>query len=113
MNATVTTSTPPADAPAGRDRSRLWSALCAGLFIPAFLAAVVVVLSSERAGRCLTYGEGCHPALPGALFVWSTGVGVVACIAALATPVRRVRQVALAAQLLAECTALLVILSYA
>ncbi|WNF01359.1 hypothetical protein PS467_41570 [Streptomyces luomodiensis] len=47
------------------------------------------------------------------LFKWGVGLGAVACVIALAAPVARVRQVALAAQVLAECAALLVILSHA
>ncbi|WP_234344434.1 hypothetical protein [Streptomyces sp. WM6372] len=83
------------------------------MFVPAVLAAGVVVLSSERAARCLTYGEECTAGLPGVLFGWAAGLGAVAFVVALAAPVGRVRQVALAAQLLAECAALLVVLSYA
>ncbi|MFE4057831.1 hypothetical protein ACFXP3_16315 [Streptomyces sp. NPDC059096] len=60
----------------------------------------------------MTYGVQCAKGLPGWLFVWSAGIGAVALVVALAVPALRVRQVALAAQLLAECTALLVILSY-
>lgn len=113
MNATAHPSTPPAQATAGRDRSRFWSVLCAALFPPAALAAGVLTLASERASRCLTYGEQCAPGLPDWLFKWGVGLGAVACVIALAAPVARVRQVALAAQVLAECAALLVILSHA
>ncbi|MFE6847136.1 hypothetical protein [Streptomyces sp. NPDC057686] len=50
--------------------------------------------------------------LPGWMFVWSAGLGAVAFIVALAAPALRVRRVALGVQLLAEGTALLVILSH-
>lgn len=113
MNATAHSPMTPARPTAGRDRSRFWSALCAVLFAPAALAAGVLVLSSERAARCLTYGEQCAQGLPGWLFYWGVGLGAAACVTALAAPVARVRQVALTAQVLAEFVALLVILSYA
>ncbi|MFC9425687.1 hypothetical protein [Streptomyces sp. NPDC056987] len=114
MNATTAPSaTPPAPATAtGRDRSRLWAGLSAALFVPAVLAAGLLLLSSERVSGCVTYGVQCAKGLPGWLFVWSACIGAVAFVVALAAPALRVRQVALAAQLCAECTALLVILSY-
>ncbi|MCX5115343.1 hypothetical protein OOK13_44345 [Streptomyces sp. NBC_00378] len=97
----------------GGRSSRFWSFLSAVLFVPAALTVGVLTLSSERAGRCLTYGERCGPSLPGGLFVWGVGVGGVACAVALVAPAVRVRRMALIAQLLAECLALIVILSYA
>ncbi|MBT2408566.1 MULTISPECIES: hypothetical protein [unclassified Streptomyces] len=97
----------------GGRSSRFWSFLAAALFVPAALAASVLTLSSERAGRCVTYGEQCGSPLPGELFVWGVGVGAMACVIALVTPAARIRRVALIAQLLAECLALMVILSYA
>ncbi|MEU3829951.1 hypothetical protein GT045_08100 [Streptomyces sp. SID486] len=51
--------------------------------------------------------------LPTWLFNFGVGLGVVACVIALTASVARVRQVALAAQILGECTAVLVILSHA
>ncbi|MFJ6659049.1 hypothetical protein ACIQNG_22245 [Streptomyces sp. NPDC091377] len=104
---------PPAPVPAGTDRTRLWSAGCALLFAPAALVTWILTLLSERAARCLTYGEGCEPGLPDSAFDGSLGLGVVACAVALAAPAVRVRRVALAVQLLAECMALVVILSRA
>lgn len=111
MNATASPK-PPALASSGRDRSRFWSVVCAALFAPAALVAGVLTLASERASRCLTYGEQCAPGLPTWLFDWGFGLGAVACVIALAAPVARVRQFALAAQVLAECAALLVVLSH-
>lgn len=96
-----------------RDRSRLGAVLSAVLFVPAALLTGILTLASERASRCLTYGEQCTQGLPDWLFGWSAGLGAVALVVALAAPALRVRRAALAAQLLAECTALLVILSHA
>ncbi|MFE9635829.1 hypothetical protein [Streptomyces sp. NPDC006463] len=95
-----------------KDRSRLWSGLSAALFPAAVLAAVMLLLSSVRVSGCVTYGVQCTRGLPGWLFVWSAGLGALAFVVALAAPALRVRQTALGVQLLAECTALLVILSY-
>ncbi|MEV6579936.1 hypothetical protein AB0M92_17440 [Streptomyces sp. NPDC051582] len=112
MNATAPPATPPAPAAGRKDRSRLWSGLSAALFVPAVLAAVMLLLSSVRVSRCVTYGVDCARGLPGGLFVWSAGLAVAALAVALAAPALRVRQVALGTQLLAEGTALLVILSH-
>ncbi|MDQ0585148.1 hypothetical protein [Streptomyces rishiriensis] len=104
---------PPFQSGSPTDRTRLWAAMAALLFVPATLAVGVLTLTSERAGRCLTYGEQCAASLPGWLFEWGTGAGAVAFLVAVAAPAVRVRQAALAAQVLAEGTALLVILSHA
>lgn len=113
MNTTAHSSTSSDQAGEGGDRSRPWSVLCAALFVPAALAAGLLTLASERASRCLTYGEECTPGLPARLFDWSVGLGVVAWAVALVAPVARVRQAALAVQVLAECAALSVIVSHA
>ncbi|WP_327185864.1 hypothetical protein [Streptomyces sp. NBC_01334] len=115
MNASTSTSVPapPVQSASPTDRTRRWAAVAALLFVPAVVATAVSTLTSERAGRCLTYGEQCTPALPGWLFAWSAGVGAVAFLIAVAAPALRVRQAALVAQFLAEGTALLVILSHA
>lgn len=112
MNQTAPQPTPPAQAAAGRDHTRAGALLSALLFVPAALVTVVLTLASERASRCVTYGEECDPALPGELFAWGAGLGAVALVVALAAPVARVRQAALAVQVLAEGIALLVILSH-
>lgn len=118
MNTTAPQPTHPAEeAPATEgapttDRTRFWSGLCAGLFVPAVLVAGLLTLSSERAGRCLTYGEQCGDSLPGWLIGWSLALAVVACVVALAATAVRVRQVAFATQLLAEFVALTVVLSH-
>lgn len=113
MNTASTSAIPPDRATLpGRDRSRLWAGLAAALFPAACLAAGVLLLSSVQVSGCITHGVQCTKGLPGWLFVWSAGIGAVAFIVALAAPARQVRQAALTTQLLAECTALLVILSY-
>lgn len=91
----------------------MWAAVAALLFVPMVVVAGVVALASERFSRCMTYGEQCASGLPGWLFGWSAGVGAVALLAALAAPAVRVRHAALATQILAESTALLVVLSQA
>lgn len=96
-----------------RDRTRFRSVLAAILFLPAALVTGLLTLSTERAGRCLTYGEGCGEALPGWLFTCGLAVAVVACTVVLAALTVRVRRIAFVAQLLAEATALVVILSHA
>ncbi|MCX4852000.1 hypothetical protein [Streptomyces sp. NBC_00893] len=120
MNTTESRSTPATKEIRATNRtgfggrsSRFWSFLSAIVFVPAALAVGVLTLSSERAGRCLTYGEQCGSSLPVALFVWGVGVGGVACVVAMVAPAVRVRRIALIAQLLAECLALIVIFSYA
>ncbi|MFJ9736564.1 hypothetical protein [Streptomyces sp. NPDC101166] len=111
MNAS--SSAPPAPVTPSRDFTRLWAALAALLFLPAAAAAGVLTLASERASRCVTYGEQCASGLPGWLFDWGAGIGAVALLIAVAAPDVRIRRAALAVQVLAECTALLVIVSYA
>ncbi|MFI6055853.1 hypothetical protein ACIBCO_37980 [Streptomyces violascens] len=113
MNTTATPLTSPDPSHAERDLSRVWSSVSALLFLPAALVAFILTLTTERAGRCLTYGEGCAKGFPEWLFNWSLGLGVVAFIAAVAAPRLRVRQAALTVQVLAEATALMVILSHA
>lgn len=94
------------------DRTRFWSGLCAGLFVPAALFAGLLTLSTERAGRCLTYGERCGDSLPDWLFGWSLALAATACVVALAATAVRGRRAAFAIQLLAEFVALSVILSH-
>ncbi|WP_327418682.1 hypothetical protein [Streptomyces sp. NBC_01233] len=111
---TASTSAPSPDRATAprRDRSRFWAGLAAALFPAACLAAGIVLLSSVQVSGCITHGVQCTGGLPGWLFVWSTGIGAVAFAVALAAPALQVRQAALTTQLLAECTGLLVILSY-
>ncbi|MFD8141688.1 hypothetical protein [Streptomyces sp. NPDC059708] len=111
MNAFESTSPVPAAAP--RDRVRFWAVLAAALFLPAAAGAGVLTLASERASRCVTYGERCASGMPGWLFGWGVALGVLALVLALAAPAERVRRAALAVQVLSECAALLVIVSHA
>ncbi|GAA3131851.1 hypothetical protein GCM10017687_54430 [Streptomyces echinatus] len=115
MNASASDSVPArlAQSPSPKDRTRLWAALAAMLFAPAAGVIGTLTLASERASRCVTYGEQCTSGLPSWVFEWSAGVGAAALLVALAAPPVRVRQAALAAQVLAEGSALLVILSHA
>ena len=113
MNASASAPARPVQSPSPKDRTRLWATLAAFLFVPAAVVTGVLTLASEQASRCVTYGEQCTPGLPSWVFEWSAGVGAVALLVALAAPTVRVRQAALAAQVLAEGTALLVILSHA
>lgn len=106
-------SLPPVPAAPPRDLTRIWAVVAAVLFLPAAAVAGVLTLASERASRCVTYGEQCAPGLPGWLFGWGAGLGVVALVVAVAAPALRIRRAALAVQVLAECTALLVIVSHA
>ncbi len=113
MNTAPSSETSPAQAMASkRDRSRFWAGLAAALFPAACLAAGILLLSSVQVSGCITYGQQCTRGLPGWLFVWSAGIGAVSFVVALAAPALPVRQAALTTQLLAECTALLVIVSY-
>ncbi|MFI1866150.1 hypothetical protein [Streptomyces jumonjinensis] len=93
--------------------TRICSALAATLFVPAVLATLFVAFSTDRASRCLTYGEQCGWSLPGWLFWWGAGLGALACAVACVAATARVRRPALAVQLVAECGALAVILSQA
>ncbi|MFI8392949.1 hypothetical protein [Streptomyces sp. NPDC085540] len=113
MNASPSVSARPVQSPSSTDRTRLWTAVAAFLFVPGAAVAGILTLASERASRCVTYGEQCAPGLPGWLFGWSAGLGAVAFLSALAAPAVRVRQAALAVQVFAEATALVVILSHA
>ncbi|GAA3478223.1 hypothetical protein [Streptomyces yanii] len=113
MNASTSVPAPPVQSQSPTDRTRLWAAVVAFLFVPAVVATAILTLASDHASRCITYGEQCTPGLPNWLAEWSAGVGAVSLLIALAAPALRVRQVALVAQTLAEGTALMVILSHA
>lgn len=97
-----------------RDRTRLWATLAALLFVPPIALIEILILTSERAGLCIAYGEQCATSgLPDWMFEWSVRAAPVALLGALVAPVIRMRRVALAAQLLAEGTALLFLFSHA
>ncbi|MFF3068937.1 hypothetical protein ACFVSN_02030 [Kitasatospora sp. NPDC057904] len=112
MNATLPAETTASRPSPGRDRTRRRAVLSAILFVPAILAANLLALSSERASLCIAYGEQCGEGLlPAWLIGWGAGLAAVAFLVALVAPAARVRRVALAAQIVAETMALLVILS--
>ncbi|MDK1475436.1 hypothetical protein QNO07_18770 [Streptomyces sp. 549] len=112
MNVSAPVPAPTVRAEPPKDRTRLWASIAAVLFLPAAALASVLVLASAQASRCLTYGENCASGLPEWLFWWSAGVGAVALLTALAATALRMRQAALAVQIFAESTALMVILSH-
>ncbi|MCK8678326.1 hypothetical protein [Streptomyces lichenis] len=113
MNGSANPGPDPDTAPAPADHTRLAAVLAGVLFVPGAAGTGLLTLASEGASRCLTYGEQCAPGLPWWLFGWSAGLGGGALLLALAGPAVRIRQAALAVQVLAECFALLVILSHA
>ncbi|WP_328786414.1 MULTISPECIES: hypothetical protein [unclassified Streptomyces] len=113
MNASASVSARPVPSPSPTERTRLWAAVAAFLFVPAAAATGILTLASKQASRCVTYGEQCAPGLPGWLFEWSAGLGAVVLLVALVAPAVRVRRAALAVQIFAEATALVVILSQA
>ncbi|MFD9728553.1 hypothetical protein [Streptomyces sp. NPDC059072] len=103
----------PSPAPEGaEDRTRLWAGVSAALFPVALVGAVVLLLSSVRVSGCVTYGVECTRGLPWWLFPVGVGAAGTAFLVALAASRPEVRRWALGAQLLAECTAILVVLSY-
>ncbi|WP_328306524.1 hypothetical protein OG432_00485 [Streptomyces sp. NBC_00442] len=115
MNCSVSASVPacPPLPTSPKDRTRLWAAAAALLFVPTAVVTGIVTLFSDRASGCLTQGVQCTPGLPSWAFEWSVGTGALALLVALAAPAVRVRRGALAAQLFAEAGALLAILSHA
>ncbi|MFJ8011804.1 hypothetical protein [Streptomyces sp. NPDC096339] len=112
-NAPSPSAIPASPASAGaKDRTRLWAGLFAALFPAVLVVTVVLLLASALGSGCVTYGVDCTRGLPGWLFLWSAAAAAVAFLVALAAPRPRVRRWALGAQVIAECTAVLVVLSY-
>ncbi|MFD3530535.1 hypothetical protein [Streptomyces sp. NPDC058664] len=102
--------TPP-DVEGARLRKR--ALIGAGLLLPATLLAGVLALSTEDAGRCVTYGEGCGGA-PGFLYAASLVIAAAAFVTVLAvgsTSRAGVRRAALWTQLGAEAVFLLFVLT--
>lgn len=108
---TPASSSPTATDVSTSDHTRRWANLSGALFIPAVLVIGILTLATDQATTCVMYNE-CGPALPGWLFTWSIALTFTAWLVALAAPWVRVRRVAFIAQLLAECTTLVVIVSY-
>ncbi|MFG2879731.1 hypothetical protein ACGFYU_32765 [Streptomyces sp. NPDC048337] len=98
-------------------RARMTAGIGLCLLIPSLIAAFVAVLSSPRAGRCITYGEGCAPGAPGTWVVWAVGITLVAGLLAVSWPARRLpfagaRAWMTGLQITAHTAALLCILSH-
>ncbi|MFC9389448.1 hypothetical protein DEJ44_11670 [Streptomyces venezuelae] len=90
--------TPPDRAAARlRRRSVVWAAL----WVPACLLAGVLVLTREKAARCLTYGESCE-GTPGVLYVAALVIALVALVTVQSTSRAEVRRAAFWTQLGAE-----------
>ncbi|RSS60776.1 hypothetical protein EF912_08820 [Streptomyces sp. WAC07061] len=100
---------PTAAAPPSAGRSRVPAVIAAALFVPALVAAKILVLMTEKGGRCLMYG-GCAP-FPGAVFLVLCGAAALAMLLALAAP-PRLRGPALAAQLVLEPSAVALVLAF-
>ena len=111
MNATAQSPKPTATSTTS-DQTRRWANLSGALFIPAVLVVGLLTLATDRATICVMYDE-CGPSLPGWLFTWGTALVFAGWLVALAAPWVRVRRVAFLVQLLAECMAVMVIVSYA
>lgn len=43
------------------ERARRSAAICLGLLLPTLVVSILLALSSPRASRCVTHGEGCSP----------------------------------------------------
>lgn len=91
-------------------RLRKWATIAAFSLIPATLLAVVLALTAENAGRCITYGENCG-STPGWLYSGSLLLAGAAWLAVLCVPRDAVRRTALGLQLAAEATFLVTVVS--
>ncbi|MEU3603116.1 hypothetical protein ABZ714_31060 [Streptomyces sp. NPDC006798] len=94
------------------DRIRLWSLVCAVLFVP--VAGIGWLLTYLGDADCLNYGEGCPAPLPGVV-VWTPAVvAVLALFVVLLLPERVrhagiVRRIAFAVQGIAQTVVLSVV----
>ncbi|MFD7914938.1 hypothetical protein ACFV30_30155 [Streptomyces sp. NPDC059752] len=98
----------PATVSASRIRSR--SVLAALLFLPALFVVKVLVLTTDRGGRCFVDDIECAPFPVGAFGALLAAL-VVSFVVATAAPVRAGR-VALAAQVALEAVAVLLVLTF-
>ena len=64
MNETASAETGAADPDTAHDRTLRTAAKAGALLLPTALISILLSLTTERAGRCLTYGEQCS-ATPG------------------------------------------------
>ncbi|MEU7551124.1 hypothetical protein AB0B01_01985 [Streptomyces sp. NPDC044571] len=85
------------------------SRITAVLFLPALVAAKVMVLATERGTACVMQG-GCAP-FPGVFFL-ALLAAVVASVVVVAAAPRRFQGPALAVQLALETIAVLMVLAY-
>ncbi|WP_369144346.1 hypothetical protein [Streptomyces sp. R44] len=107
--ATVSPAVPSAaDLEARRLRKR--SVIGAGLFVPATVLAGIAALTTENAGRCVEYGEGCG-STPGSVYVVILALAAVAFVAAQSTERGTVRRAAFWTQLGAELVFLLLVMT--
>ncbi|MFC9297390.1 hypothetical protein ACFTWH_24635 [Streptomyces sp. NPDC057011] len=75
--------------PRVRDRrARMTAGIGLGLLIPSLIATFVAVLASPRAGRCITYGEGCAHGVPGTWVLGALALTLVAGLLAVSWPAR-------------------------
>ncbi|MFI0942049.1 hypothetical protein [Streptomyces sp. NPDC021020] len=111
MTTTQRSPKPSAAAP-DEGRLRVWSSVCAGLFLPLSLGVFLLTMSSDSASDCALNGEQCHPAPPWPLFGWGATVAATAWLVTLMAATVRGRRCALAVQLLAEFAALMVVLAH-
>jgi hypothetical protein len=101
-----------------RDRAlRHRAVLVLALLFPTVIACLLIVGTSERASRCVTYGETCSP-IPGTwmytCFFVSLAAGVVAAVWPRARlPFRTARAWAVGVQIAALAMLTLLILSFA
>ncbi|WP_225826912.1 hypothetical protein [Streptomyces naphthomycinicus] len=81
MNPARTTTDRSADRAEDDRLLRAWAGWGLGLLLPTAVFCTLVAFSSERAGRCITYGENCSATpgwLPAGSFWASLAAGVIA-----------------------------------
>ncbi|MFE9633131.1 hypothetical protein [Streptomyces sp. NPDC006463] len=91
-------------------RIRTRSGIAAVLFLPALFVAKVLLLATDKGGRCFVDDIECVP-FPATAFGALLVAVVPALVVAMAAPVRVARG-ALSAQLLLEAAGVLVVLAY-
>ncbi|MGW0749310.1 hypothetical protein [Streptomyces sp. NPDC002587] len=99
-------------APPSKDavRIRTRAGITAVLFLPVLFAAKVLVLSTDKGGRCFVNDIACAP-FPATAFGALLVAVVLALVVAMAAPVRVARG-ALRAQLLLEAAGVFAVLAY-
>jgi hypothetical protein len=97
-----------ADRTAAGARLRMWSGISAALLLPAVVLAKVLLLMTEKGGRCFV--QGCAP-FPYEMFGGLLAAAAVSVAVTMAVPVR-LRGAALALQLGLELTAVFFVLGH-